>query len=120
MVVGDHARQLFVGRTIAAAASLAERVASRTASMNASRTIASNCVPLPLAHERERVVVREPRPVRPVARQGVVDVDDGDDATLERNLAAGEPARIAGAVDPLVVRPRDRRGEVEEVETPSR
>src|SRR5665647_3428147 len=54
-----------------------------------------------------RVGRRQGQPVGPIARQRVEDICDGDNAPLQRNLLAGEPARIAGAVPALVVRPRD-------------
>ena len=42
-------------------------------------------------------------PIGPVGRQRVPHVGHGDDAGLERNVAADEPARVALAVHPLVV-----------------
>src|SRR5665647_2397378 len=64
-----------------------------------------------------RVGRRQGWPVGPIARQRVEDICDGDDASLQRNLLAGEPARIAGAVPALVVRPRDDGGDVQQLLT---
>ena len=63
----------------------------------------------------ERLLHRERGPVGTVARERVEDVCDGDDATLERDLVALQPPRIAAAVPALVMRPRDRRRELEQV-----
>ena len=47
--------------------------------------------------------------VRAVGGDGVEDVGGGDDPCLERDLVGAQAARVAGAVEPLVVR-RRRRG----------
>ena len=68
-----------------------------------------------LDHPRARLVQRKPRTVRTVARERVEDVRDRDDAPFEWNRLAFQTVGIAASVPALVVRPGDRRGELEQV-----
>ena len=83
--------------------------------MNASTTIGVERAAGAFADPGPRIVHRQPRPVRPVARKRVEDVGNRDDAPLERDLRALEAARIAASVPPLVMRPGDRRGQLEQL-----
>jgi hypothetical protein len=56
----------------------------------------------------EHLLPRPRRPVRALVRQGVVDIDQRDDAGLDRNRLARQPVRIAAAVPALVVMAGDR------------
>ena len=67
-----------------------------------------------LAHHLDGVLERERGAVDAVAGERVEDVGDRDDAPLDRDLLAGEAARVAAAVPLLVVAERDRRGHVED------
>src|SRR5437868_4788105 len=53
--------------------------------------------------------------VRPIVRQGVEHVRDGDDPPLERDRICHEAVRVAAAVPALVMRPRDGSREVEQL-----
>src|SRR3954469_3831967 len=52
---------------------------------------------------QERLLLGEPAAVRALGGHRVVRVGDADDASAERDLLAGQPVRIAGAVPALVV-----------------
>src|SRR5712691_3834783 len=56
-----------------------------------------------LAKDAHRALVIEGLTVRPVGNQDIVGVGDRQDAGLERNLLAAQPARIAAAINALVV-----------------
>ena len=68
-----------------------------------------------VAHQLERLARRHRSPVHAVGRDRVVHVGDRRDPPLERNRLTGETARIPLAVEPLVVRPRDRRRDIQEL-----
>ena len=70
--------------------------------------------PPALAHQRDRLVERKGGAIDAVARDGVEDVRDSGDPPLERDRLAGDAAWIAGAVEALVVRERDRGRDVEQ------
>ena len=53
----------------------------------------------------DRHFVRERAPICAVTRHRVVRVGDRDNAADERNVLAGETARITAAIPPLVVTP---------------
>src|SRR4051794_4264567 len=53
--------------------------------------------------QRERAVGRPGGAVDAVADQRVIDIDDGEDAGLDRELAGLQPAWVARAVEALVV-----------------
>ena len=55
-------------------------------------------------------------PVDAVGGERVEDVRDRRDPALERDLVAPEAGRVAGSVDPLVVRERHQRREVEQLD----
>src|SRR5262249_3713949 len=61
-----------------------------------------------------RLVVGDAILVDSLAHQGVVDVDDGDQASGDRDLIAHEAARVASAVPSLVMRVDDVLGQPEE------
>jgi hypothetical protein len=62
------------------------------------------------AHELgDRVIVRHGRAVRAVRGHRVVGVAGEDDAAAERDLLAGEPVGVAGAVEALVLVADDAR-----------
>jgi len=54
-----------------------------------------------------RFLPRQPRTVRAVRRERVVDVGDRHDARAERNQLSAQPVRVAAAVVALVVMPDD-------------
>src|SRR5262249_20916980 len=56
-----------------------------------------------LLEQREGAVRRPGGAVDAVADEGVVDVDDGEDPGLDRELVALQAAWVAGAVEALVV-----------------
>ena len=66
-------------------------------------------------HQVEGDVVGVRRPADAVARERVVHVRDGGDPALDRDLGPGEAGGIPRAVVALVMRERDRSGEVEEL-----
>src|SRR3546814_9715153 len=53
--------------------------------------------------DRRGGIVVQARLVGPVGPQGVVDVGKRDDAREQRDVAAGQPARITAAIEPLVM-----------------
>jgi len=55
-----------------------------------------------VAHDRDRFVKGERTAVDAVGGEGVEDVGDRGDATLERYLLAAQAAGVAGAVDLLI------------------
>ena len=66
-----------------------------------------------LLHHLAGFVRLECGAVHAVGRERVEHVGDGGDAAFDRDLVPGEAGGVAGAVDPLVVRERHQRGEVE-------
>ena len=70
-----------------------------------------NSSPKKKRRHRVGLVRSEGGAVDAVAGERVVDVGDGGDAAVERDLLAGEAAWVSGAVEALVVCPRDQGGE---------
>ena len=68
-----------------------------------------------LVDVRECVVLAPGAAVGTVGRQCVEDVCDRDDAADERDVLAREPGRVSGSVPVLVMRPGNRRGELEQL-----
>ncbi len=64
-------------------------------------------VAAPIAQDPHGFVVRERGLVGTLARHGVEHIGDGADAPPQRDVLAGEPARIAAAVPSLMVAQRD-------------
>jgi len=58
--------------------------------------------------------------VRSVGRQGVEDVDNGDDAREQGNLIAGEVVGVAAAIHPLVMVSHDRPHGLERADAAAR
>ena len=56
-----------------------------------------------LLEQRERALRRPGRAIHAVGDQRVVHVADGEDAGLDAHLVGVQPARVAAAVEPLVV-----------------
>ena len=85
---------------------------------SASTTFGSKPVPASSCSSAERALGRPRRAVDAVGDQRVVDVAGGEDARLDRQVAALQAARVAGAVEPLVVvgdEPADGLGEAAEL-----
>jgi hypothetical protein len=59
--------------------------------------------------QRGRLIGCQRRPVGPVAEQRVEDVGDSGDPALDRYLPVAQPARVAAAVEPLVMGEGDLR-----------
>ena len=92
-----------------AAARNSRRISCRTCSrsQNASTTSGSNCLPARRRSPRRQSRQLARLAVRPVVRDRVERVRDGEDPRAERDLLADEPVRIAAAVPALVVRADD-------------
>ena len=71
--------------------------------------------PPPVDKHRHCLVEGECRPVDAVGRERVEDIGHSGDPSLERNLLTAQPLRIAGPVEALVMRQRNRGCEVEQV-----
>ena len=59
-------------------------------------------------HDLQGLLDRIARPIRGSARESVEFVCDRDNATLQRNSLGCQPARVAGAVETLMVRKGER------------
>ena len=97
------------------------RIPRRTCSRSrkASTTSGSNWAPALGEDLGRRVVPAARRPVRPVARDRVERVGDGEDAGGQRDVRAREAVRVAEAVPPLVVAADDAQPvAVQEVDVP--
>ena len=71
--------------------------------------------PPPVDKHRHCLVEGKCRPVDAVGRERVEDIGHRGDPSLERNLLTAQPLRIARPVEALVMRQRNRGGEVEQV-----
>ena len=71
--------------------------------------------PAALAHDVEGLLDRKGGFIDALGRQGVEGVGDRGDPPFERNRVAGQAARVAGAVEFLVVRPGDHRRQFQQL-----
>ena len=104
-LLAELAPELFPAGLSRAGASASSRCSSKMSVISRVEVGAAT-----LLDQLRSLIHRHRRPVAAVAQQGVEDVGDGDDPAHQGNVSVGQPTRVAGAVEALVMGERDRRG----------